>query len=593
MRGAPAGGADLSKMSTEELMRLRAAPSSPVKDTLSAIGNVASAPGQMALTIGSGILGSTVGAVAGIGQGLFGGKYGTPEGAREAQATAGRVSNAMTYEPTSPVAQSGLRTIGDLLSASKLGGMGPSEAVAVNALPIRQIAGAAGTRAQQGANTVAGMVRREEPAMGGGGAALTAEETLRRERAAQLPVPVNLSKGEASKDFKQQRFEREKAKEGSQAGDMLRKHGADENANLTKNLEWFLDETGAVAPTDRVVGSTVDSALRSRSEFMKGKYRDAYARAEQAGELQQPVSTAPLVDWINENQSAAKLAPVIKAAEDELVRLGGATRTPDGGIVAGRMPLNDVEKTRKLLVRLGKADETNSHYSTAANGVIDAMTEGQGGKLYAEARQAFKEHAGEFKNQGAIKKLLGTKPGTTDRSVAYEDVFRHSILGGSMDDTASILRSLEQAGPKGAQAIAELKGSTMKYLQEQASKNATKDINGKPILSYAKLNNAVRELEIDGKLDLLFGKKGAAQIRDITDVIGDLNVAPAGVINNSGTAAVLKEALGAAMTGRLPTATAKAVAGIKGVVGEYRDTRLAREALAAPKNPIVKPGGQP
>ncbi len=160
-----------------------------------------------------------------------------------------------------------------------------------------------------------------------------------------------------------------------------------------------------------------------------------------------------------------------------------------------------------------------------------------------------------------------------------------------MDDTAAILRSLEQAGPKGKQAAAELKGATIKYLQDLATKNAVRDVNGNPILSYAKLNNAVRELEIDGKLELMFGKKGAQTIRDITDTIGDLNVAPVGVANTSTTGAVLMEALGATLSGRLPTAAAKTLAGIKGAVGDYRNLRLAREAVAGSEPPVVvRPG---
>lgn len=591
--GAPAGGMDLSKVPTEELMRMKTAPAnSPnwkdrAADAVQSVVQTVRAPGEMAASMGSTAIGQLVGGVSGITAGLFGGQYGTPEGARNAQGFAGEVADKFAYKTENPAAQAGLETIGRLVDKSKIAGLGPAEAVALNSIPWRQVA--QGVQAQAGVTgrKIGDLVRRDGPAMGGGGAAVTEGDAMRRARAEQLPVPVNLSKGEASRNFEQQRFERETAKSGSAAGEILRKHGADENANLTKNLEWFLDETGAMAPTDRMTGTAVDSALRSRSEFLKGKYRDAYSRAEAAGELAKPVSAAPLVDWINENASSAKLAPVISAAENEIVRLGGATRTPDGGIIAGRMPINDVEKTRKLLVRLSKVDETNGYYGSKANEVIDAMTEGQGGKLYGEARQMFKDYAGEFKNQGAIKKLMESKPGTTDRRVAFEDVFKHSVLAGSMDDTAAILRSLEQAGPKGAQATAELKGATIKYLQDQASRNAVKDVNGNPILSYPKLNNVVRELEADGKLDLLFGKKGAQQIRDITDVIGDLNVAPAGVINTSGTAAVLKEALGAALTGRVPTALAKSFAGIKSAVGEYRDVRLAREALEPPTKNVI------
>lgn len=593
MRGGAPAGVDLSKVPTEELMRMRTAPANAqnwkdkAADAVQSVVQTIRAPGEMAASLGSAAVGQLVGGVSGIAAGLFGGAYGTQEGARNAQGFSGEVADKFAYKTANPGAQASLETIGHLLDKSKLAGMGPAEAVAVNALPLRQVVQGARAQAGNTGRTIADIVRREEPSMAGGGAAVTEGEALRRARAEQLPVPVNLSKGEASKDFTQQRFEREKAKEGSAAGDIFRKHGADENMNLTKNLEWFLDESGAVAPTDRMIGSNVVDPLRARSDFMKGKYQDAYKQARANGEMAELIDTTPLLQYLSQKSSAKGMAGVLGAVEDEAVRLGGATRTEKGVLFAEKMSINDIEEMRKMAVKLGKKDETNANYAREINGVIDKMTENSGGKYYKDARQLFKEHADEFKNQGAVKKLLSTKPGTTDRSVGFEDVFKHSILGGTYDDTAAILRSLEQAGPKGKQGIAELKGATIKYLQDQAARNSVKDINGKDILAYKPLNNVVRELEADGKLELLFGKQQARQIRDVVDVIGDLNVAPAGVVNTSGTAAVLKEALGAALSLRWPTALAKSFAGIKSAVGEYRDVRLAREALEPPTKNVI------
>lgn len=597
MRGAPAGGSgmDLSKMSTEELMKMRGADApkaiAPQRSmTWDDIKRAAmpEAPVEVGAALASGTIGQLLGRGTAVVKGLFGGKLGTQEGATEAQAAGGKVAEALTYQPRGETAQDALRTVGHLMDKSKLAGLGPPEAMAMGALPVAQAAGAVQAQAGRGANTVAGMLAKPEPVMRGGGAAETSADAMRRTRAESLPVPVKLSKGEASRDFEQQRFERETAKEGSEAGKLMRGHSVEESQNIIKNMEWLMDETGAVAPSARVTGSTVDNALRARSDMGKAKYRDAYTRAEKAGETAELVDTAPLLKWIGENSSSKGTASIIQTAENEAVRLGGATRGGSGALFPEKMSINDIEKMRKRIVRDGKSDETNAHYAGELNKVIDQMTEGKGGKLYAEARTLFKDHAAEFKNQGAIKKLLGNKPGTTDRAVAFEDVFDQAILRGSADDTAAIFRSLEAGGLKGKQAASELRGATIKYLQDQASKNSARDINGNPVLSYAKLNNAVRELEIDGKLDLLFGKKGAQQIRDITETIADLNVAPPGAVNTSTTSSVLMEALGAALTGRVPTALAKSVAGVKQAAGDYTKLRKVREALSAPEETVVR-----
>jgi hypothetical protein len=282
---------------------------------------------------------------------------------------------------------------------------------------------------------------------------------------------------------------------------------------------------------------------------------------------------------------------VVKAAEDEMVRLGGATRNEHGILFSGEMPLNDVEKMRKLIVRLGKADDTNGHFAGQINQVIDGMTEGKGGDLYQKARNMFKDYASEFKNQGAVRKLVSTKPGTNDRAVALEDVFNHSVLSGSNQDTTNIIRSLEKAGPEGAQGIRELRGATINYLLGRTTEGSARDIRGQPVPSFSKLDKAVRSLDADGKLDLLFGKKQAEQIRDLKELVADISTAPPGAVNTSTTAAVIKEALVALGTGHIPTAIAKTLSGIKQAVGDRATMKRVREALAEPEQAQVGGGG--
>lgn len=521
-----------------------------------------------------GLAGGTLGAIAGS---IRMGDAGTPEGNRLAQDVALTAAGKLTRAPGTEAGKDITEAAGDVFHASKLAGLNPAAAVELSfarpAVALRQ--GATAAR-----DAVSGALKREPAEMGGAsaGAAETAADTIRRQRAASMTVPIKLTKGEATRDFEQQRFEKETMKD-SPYGEPLRQRAADNVGAVIKNFESWVDETGAEAPNLIGTGKAVDRALVKKMESAKAEIRNAYVKAEKSGEMAQPVDVAPLVGFVEENRSAAKLAPVIKAVEDELVRLGGATRDKDGVLVAGQMPLNDVEKMRKLIVRLSRADDTNGHYGGEANKVIDAMTEGAGGDLYKQARGMFKDYAQEFKGQGAVRKLVTTKPGGTDRAVALEDVFNHSVLSGSNQDTANIIKSLEGAGPEGLQAIRELKGATMNYLLDETTKNAGRDIRGQPIPSFDKINKAVRSLDADGKLDLIFGKTGAQQIRDMKDLIADIHTAPPGAVNTSTTAAVLREGLLALATGRIPTALAKTISGIKQAVGDRATMRRVREAL--------------
>jgi hypothetical protein len=168
--------------------------------------------------------------------------------------------------------------------------------------------------------------------------------------------------------------------------------------------------------------------------------------------------------------------------------------------------------------------------------LINQITEGQGGKLYKEARALRTKYGREFENIGYVDKLLRTKPGTTDRAVGFEDVFDHAILNGTRDDVAAIGRTLKKAGPEGQQAWKELQGQTIQYIKDQVTKNVDKDAFDNPVVSPAKFKALVTTLDQDGKLDYLFGKKGAQEIKDLLDYTMTVNNPLKGATNYSNTA---------------------------------------------------------
>jgi hypothetical protein len=71
---------------------------------------------------------------------------------------------------------------------------------------------------------------------------------------------------------------------------------------------------------------------------------------------------------------------------------------------------------------------------------------------------------------------------------------------------------------------------------------------GNPLLSPDKLNATIRTLDREGKLDSLFGKKQAQNIRDLGELSIDIYTAPPGAVNFSNTASALRVALEGALT---------------------------------------------
>lgn len=522
--------------------------------------------------------------LAGAYKGITGGKLGTAEGAQEASKFGSDIGQALTYEPKTKAGAENVATISNLLDESKIAGLNP--ATGLGATPTAPAVAKAAQQAAVKAAEALPSVRAAESAMPGIGAAETAAAAMRRESAASLPVPVKLTEGQATRDFAQQQFERETAKNPT-AGQPLRERYAGQNQQILQNFDAWVDQTGAEAPNLRAVGQTVDDALVSKSKEAKTKINRAYDQARKSGELDAPVSTEALANLLNDplNSAAADTgnAKVLNGVQSALIKLGGATVDDAGKVVPGQLTLNQMEELRQMINRTSDASPNEMRFGKILKDAIDQSTEGAGGDLYKRARSLRASYAQEFEDRAAVNKLVSTKPGTTDRAVAYEDVFKHSVLDGSLDDVRNVRRTLQTAGDDGKQAWKELQGATVKYLKDEATKSVATDINGNPIVSAAGLDKAIKALDKDGKLDFVFGKKGAQQLRDVNDLAKDVLTAPPGSVNTSNTAATIMTAITeAGLTGMvtgLPVPVLTGITQLRKYAKERKLNKRVAEAL--------------
>ena len=73
-------------------------------------------------------------------------------------------------------------------------------------------------------------------------------------------MPIQLTKGRATRDPAQLKFEVETAKLPD-AGAPIRDRYVQQNDQILRNFDAWIDQTGAEAPNLRAVGQSVDSAL--------------------------------------------------------------------------------------------------------------------------------------------------------------------------------------------------------------------------------------------------------------------------------------------------------------------------------------------
>ena len=500
---------------------------------------------QVAGALASGAVAQPVGAAYGVAKGMMSPNYGTQQGVQEAQQAGGELANRMQYQPTNPVAQEAMGAIGSALESTKI----PASPIAIGQIPsfaqqaknVGQFVKPAAQEMMQAAtpviNKMAQTLRREAPIMAGVGAAEVPEITSRMQLAQNLRVPIELSKGQAMRDLGQQKFEIETPKQFPEVGKPLIEAQAKRNDAILQNFDAYVDATGKETYGLRETGRVVDKALVNAANKAKSEISAAYTAARDAGETQQPVPYAPLKAYIDKQTPTVKrkLAPILSAVDEEIGK-NDPKKT-------GQISINQLEDIYQFINKNYEPGTPAGTYAKEMKSLINQITEGQGGKLYQEARKLRTKFGREFENVGYVDKLLRTKPNTTDRAVAFEDVFDHSILNGSLDDVRAIGMTLKKAGPEGQQAWKELQGQTIQYIKDKVSQSVDVDSFGNPTVSPAKFKSIVTQLDQDGKLDYVFGKVGAQEIRDLLETTINVNAPLKGATNYSNTASAIISAL--------------------------------------------------
>lgn len=526
---------------------------------------------EVPLTAGSAMLAAPISSAAGAIATATSPEFGTQQGIQQGQNVASRVARQMTYTPTSPVTQDVLQGVGQMAEAAKLPpvipttGMLPSYARMVGATQPMVSQGVQQVR--QSVPQMAQMLRRQEPTMAGVGAAATPEAVTRTQMASQLRVPVPLSKGQAERDLAQQQFEIETPKIAPELGKPLVEAQARRNDAILQNFDAFVDATGKETFGLRATGKVVTDVLNKEATAAKKKINEAYDLAKQKGETEAPIDYAPLRTFIEEQTptTRAKIAPVLDVVNEQLSK-----NDPKN---TGQITINALEDIYKLINKMYEPDTPNATFGREMRDIINQVTEGKGGNLYQQARTLRQEYSKRFENISAIDNLLRTKANSSDRFVALEDVFQKSIINGSLDDVKNLGYALKKSGNDGLQALNELRGQTIQYIKDQVTRNIDTDMFGNPVVSPAKFKSIVRELDQEEKLDYLFGKKGAQEIRDLMETTILVNAPLKGAPNYSNSASAVIRGLD--MINRSPIARIPVV----GSLTKYSFEKAQEQAL--------------
>ena len=377
----------------------------------------------------------------------------------------------------------------------------------------------------------------ENPNLRSVGAAELSAGQLRQAKARELLDPIDLSRDQYTRNFADVNYAREKAKDAV-TGEAFRQKYANDNQKLINNLNLEIAETGAQKTgIDRSqLGEDFVKVINDYKNVRKLEKDNAYAKADQAGETLQQVPYKQILDYIEniktKRPTQYEQNPILKMVEEDL-------KANDQG-KAGSVNLRQLEDVRALINAETEYGTSNGFHGGKIKDAIDTITKDAGGTLYQEARALNSRYMKEFDENPAIANVTAIKPRTTERRVPIETLVEDSMLKGPRSRVEEIFKTLEKAGPEGEAMIAELRGVVGEQIMAEATKGVGRDILGNPIVSPTGLNNIITKLDKSGKLDLIFGKKGAERYRTLNDVVIDVKTVPEGSVNYSGSAAQFK-----------------------------------------------------
>lgn len=562
----------------------------------------------------TGALGMIHGTLKGLAEQILAGKFGTPEAAQAVQQAAVESQRAFTYAPRTEAGQAQTQAVGDVLQATvgalpPVMGTAPLATVAADALPAvsagARVATAPMVRAiEQGSQRVTDLARRAAPAAKADtslSAAATEAAAQRATTAESLPIPIQLTKGAASRDAEQLAFEKEQIK-GPQ-GAPLRARAEENNLQALQNFDALIDQTGAKAPDIAASGNAVTKALSEGHKAAKARTRALYTKARNSpgatervdlsktvkvGEGDMEVESS-LLDYLNSNAGDINSPGVPNAAKKASIQLGIArvdengrlvpnTARPDG---SGNIPqpeatVRQMETLRQKVNNEIGYDPKDIRQGTIIKKLIDETVGDAGGPEYQKARLARRQQARKYENRAIVARLVENVRGKEDPKVYADQVLKRSILNAAPEEITFLKRVLKTNGEAGRQAWKELQGATIRHLQEESTKGLGNASDGSAIVSPAKLNATVTALDRNGRLDIVFDKKTADIIRDLNDIVKDVNTVPPGtLINNSGTAGTLMAAIAeAGATGALTGLPIPAVSLIRAAAKHTQNKRL-------------------
>lgn len=510
-----------------------------------------------------------------------------------------KIAGALTYQPLTEAGQEMLGDVGAIMEASKLPPV---------STPELMIPSQAGMGMQKGgpglAKTSKAKMQQQFEArqFGSVGAAATPNEAVisqalqvvspelaatikdipvnkvnipalqRHIEADTLPVPIRLTKGEATGDVVLLSHEQNRRGQDPQ----LAQRFAERNQQLVENLEAFRDRAAPDAPGSRTIdhGQGIIDAYKTIDEARSAEISGAYKALEDAAGGNFPVDGAAI----------AKNAEAVLHKKLKTEFLSSSIKNQLEQFKNGEpMTFEQFEAMRtNLAAEIRKAERAgDGNAATAASIVRQAMedlplvSEAKGLKNLADtARGLAKNRFDALKKDPAYRAAV-------DDTVGAENFVNKFVVNGINKNIQAMIENL------GADSVARqhMSAGTIGYLRDRAG-----IVNGQGNFSQAAFNKGLKFLDDANKLPLIFDGETATGLKTLGNVARYTQAQPRGsFVNNSNTlVAALAEKAKGLIGGTVERGLNVAVPGLQ--MGTTLMEARAARAAAKETQEALKPG---
>lgn len=341
---------------------------------------------------------------------------------------------------------------------------------------------------------------------------------MRHIEADTLPVPVRLTKGQATGDLvklSQEQNERGKNPE-------LARRFNEQNQALVENLSAIRDTAAPDVYTTRTIenAENIIQAYKDLDKARQDKIGEAYKALTDAAGGEFPVNGKKIAETAD--------ASLKKSLKSEF--LSPSIRSQLEAFKSGeRMTFEQFEAMRTNLAAEIRAAERagDGNRAMAASIVREAMEtlplRGKAGKLKPiadNARALAKQRFDELRADPAYKAAV-------DETVPADKFFDKFVIRGINKNVERMVQTLG----RGSAAHQNLAAGTLNWLSDRAGL-----VDGKGNFTQAGYNKALKQLDDIRNMPLIFDNKTATQLRSLGNVAGYTQFQPRGsFVNNSNT----------------------------------------------------------